>query len=91
MAKIGIYTKNWCPYSTLAKDLLVRKGVSFEEIDVTTDSVRELEMINRSKRTSVPQIFIDDIHLGGSDDLAAAELNGSLDRLLSHPVAGKAA
>lgn len=91
MAKIEIYTKNWCPYSTLAKDLLVLKGVRFEEIDITTDSIRELEMINRSKRTSVPQIFIDDFHLGGSDDLAAAELNGSLGRLLCNPIAEEAA
>ena len=83
MAKVEIYTKSWCPYSVLAKELLDRKAVHYEEIDVTTNSVRELEMINRAQRTSVPQIFINNIHLGGSDDLAVAEFDGSLDKLLS--------
>lgn len=91
MAKVEIYTKSWCPYCALAKDQLDRKAVRYEEIDVTSNSVRELEMINRSQRTSVPQIFINGIHLGGSDDLAAAERDGSLDRLLSLPTVGEAA
>ncbi len=83
MAKVEIYTKSWCPFCAPAKDHLDRKGVSYEEIDVTSDSVRELEMVNRSARHTVPQIFIDGYHLGGSDDLLTAEISGQLDRLLS--------
>ena len=54
----------------------------YEEIDVTTDTTRELEMIDRSSRHKVPQIFIDGLHLGGSDELLAAEASGRLDELL---------
>lgn len=91
MAKVEIYTKNWCPFCARAKADLEQKGVNYEEIDVTTDSVRELEMVNRSRRHTVPQIFVDDYHLGGSDDLRIAEENGQLDRLLSEPGQGEAA
>ena len=83
MAKVEIYTKSWCSFSSRAKDHLDRKAVSYEEIDVTTNSIRELEMVNRSARHTVPQIFIDGYHLGGSDDLLAAEISGRLDRRLS--------
>ena len=82
MPKVEIYTKSWCPHSARAKDHLDFKGVRYEEIDVTTDTVREMEMVNRSARHTVPQIFIDDHHLGGSDDLFAAEVSGRLDELL---------
>ncbi len=82
MAKVKIYTKSWCPYSTRAKDLLDRKGVSYEEIDVTDDSFKESEMLERSSRQTVPQIFIDGDHIGGSDDLIVADMSGRLDRLL---------
>ena len=81
MAKVEIYTKSWCGFSARAKEHLDRKGVVYEEIDVTDDYTRELEMVNRSARRTVPQIFIDGYHLGGSDDLHAAEANGILDRL----------
>lgn len=91
MAKVEIYTKDWCPYSVRARDLLDRKGIGYEEIDVTTDSVRELEMVNRAKRHTVPQIFIDGYHLGGSDELHAAEISGQLDWLLSGRTEEKAA
>ena len=83
MAKVEIYTKSWCPYCARAKADLDDKGVRYEEIDVTTDSLRELEMVNRSERLTVPQIFIDDYHVGGSDDLRAAAASGHLDRLLA--------
>ncbi len=83
MSKVEIYTKSWCPYCARAKDHLDEKGVSYEEIDVTTDVVREMEMVKRSARHTVPQIFIDGHRLGGNDDLNEAALNGSLDRLLS--------
>ena len=91
MAKVEIYTKSWCGYSTLAKDYLDSRGVSYEEIDVTTDSVRESEMVKRSARHTVPQIFIDAHHLGGSDYLLAAEASGRLDDLLYGEEQGKAA
>ncbi len=83
MARVEIYTKTWCPFSVRAKELLDRKGVHYREIDVTTDSMKELEMVIRSERQTVPQIFIDHHHIGGSDELRAADESGQLDRLLS--------
>ncbi len=83
MPTVEIYTKSWCPYCTRAKELLDRRGVDYREMDITTDSVNELQMVIRSERHTVPQIFIDDYHLGGSDDLLAADQSGQLDRLLS--------
>ena len=91
MAKVEIYTKSWCPYSTRAKVYLDRKGVIYEEIDVTDDSFKESQMVERSSRQTVPQIFIDDYHLGGNDDLLAADKSGRLDRLLSGQTEGEAA
>jgi glutaredoxin 3 len=91
MPKVEIYTKSWCPYSARAKAHLDFKGVRYEEIDVTTDTVREMEMVSRSARRTVPQIFIDDQHLGGSDDLFAAEASGRLDELLYGQGQGEAA
>ena len=91
MANVEIYTKSWCPFCTRAKALLDRKGVVYREIDVTTDAVRELEMVKRSERFTVPQIFIDGHHLGGSDDLREADRSGRLDRLLSGELEGAAA
>ena len=82
MANIEIYTKSWCPFCARAKDHLEQRGLSYQEIDVTTDSVKEREMVERTGRHTVPQIFIDGQHLGGSDDLLAADANGLLDRLL---------
>ena len=83
MPKVEIYTKTWCPFCTRAKELLDRKGVHYREIDITTDSMKELEMVIRSERHTVPQIFIDGQHIGGSDELRAANRTGHLDRLLS--------
>lgn len=91
MAKVEIYTKNWCPFCARAKQHLDRKGVPYAEIDITTDSIREVEMVNRSARHTVPQIFIDNHHLGGSDDLVTAENNGRLDWLLSGQIKEAAA
>ncbi len=91
MANLEIYTKSWCPFCNRAKTLLDRKGVAYEEIDVTTDAVRELEMVNRSSQFTVPQIFVDGHHLGGSDDLLNADRSGRLDRLLSGDREGAAA
>jgi glutaredoxin 3 len=84
MAKVEIYTKAWCPYCTRAKRLLDEKGAAFEEIDITMGGPQRAEMIQRAQgRSTVPQIFIDDRHVGGSDDLAALERAGKLDPLLA--------
>ena len=82
MAEVVIYTKPWCGYCSRAKRLLRSKGVEFEEIDVSLDRAREEEMIRRARRSTVPQIFIDGRHVGGSGDLAALEAMGELDPLL---------
>ena len=84
MAKVEIYTKFGCPYCTRAKRLLASKDVSFEEYDITLGGPQRAEMIQRANgRTTVPQIFIDGRHIGGSDDLAALDERGGLDPLLS--------
>lgn len=83
MNNIVIYSKAVCPYCVKAKFLLKRKKVDFTEIMVDSDSVRE-EMIKKSGgRMTVPQIFINDKHIGGCDDLYALEDAGKLDELLA--------
>ena len=69
MSKIEIYSKSWCPYCNKAKALLKSKGLSYEEIDTTHDEALQQEMVERSRRQTVPQIFIDDGSIGGCDDL----------------------
>lgn len=84
MAKIEIYTKGFCPYCTRAKALLDSKGVTYEEFDITMGGPKRQEMLDRANgRTTVPQVFIDDKHIGGSDDLAALDREGGLDPLLA--------
>ena len=85
MARIEIYTTPWCGYCARAKALLERKGAAYQETDVMEDSVKRSEMRERSKRTTVPQIFINGQHIGGSDELAALEQAGKLDALLAQP------
>lgn len=83
MARVEIYSSMFCGFCARAKRLLKSKGVGFDEIDVDTAPGRRQEMADRSGgRTSVPQIFIDGAHVGGSDDLAALDQSGQLDRLL---------
>lgn len=82
MNRVEIYTKDYCPFCERAKRLLSRKGVEFEEFDVTHDIAGQQEMIERSGRRTVPQIFIDGVHIGGSDDLVDSDRSGALDRLL---------
>ena len=79
---IEIYTKRSCPYCAMAKQLLQSKGVEWTEIDIESESGRREEMIERSGRMTVPQIFIGETHVGGFDDLAALESAGKLDALL---------
>ena len=84
MARIEIYTKFFCPYCARAKKLLGEKGAAFEEYEISADGAKREEMIQRAGgRTTVPQIFIDGNHVGGSDDLAALEREGRLDALLT--------
>lgn len=84
MARVEIYTKAFCPYCTRAMRLLDSKGVTPEETDITMDRHARAAMIERANgRTTVPQIFIDGQHVGGSDDLAALERDGKLDALLA--------
>lgn len=82
MQAVTLYTTAYCPYCINAKALLTRKGVTYEEIDVSRSPERMAEMLQRSKRRSVPQIFIGEQHVGGFDDLAALERVGKLDALL---------
>jgi len=79
MAKIEIYTTLKCPYCIRAKQLLQRKGVDYQEIRIDLDHEQMQVMMQRSRRQTVPQIFIDDFHVGGFDDLAAMEVCGELD------------
>ena len=83
MPRVEMYTKMFCPYCARAKRLLADKGVEVEEHDITLGGSRRDEMLARSNgRHTVPQIFIGDRHVGGSDDLAALEAAGELDPLL---------
>ncbi|WP_457980732.1 glutaredoxin 3 [Ectopseudomonas composti] len=82
MQAVTLYTTGHCPYCVNAKELLTRKGVTFEEIDVGSSPQRLAEMLQRSNRRSVPQIFIGKQHVGGFDDLAALERGGDLEALL---------
>jgi glutaredoxin 3 len=84
MPKVEIYTKMFCPYCVRAKRLLGDKGVAFDEYDVTMGGPQRAEMIQRANgRTTVPQIFIDGTHVGGSDELAALERGGKLTLMLA--------
>jgi glutaredoxin 3 len=84
MTKIVLYTTPYCGYCRAAKHLLSKKGVTFIEIDVSEDSERRGEMIARAfGRSTVPQIFINDTHVGGFDDLVELESAEKLDELLA--------
>ncbi|MFI8480801.1 glutaredoxin 3 [Pseudomonas sp. NPDC078700] len=82
MSHVTIYTTQHCPYCISAKNLLARKGANPTEIDVEASPQHFAQMLHKSKRRSVPQIFIGDRHVGGFDDLAILERKGELDALL---------
>src|SRR5215813_14736072 len=83
MAKVEMYSTMWCPYCARARVLFERKGVEFAEIDLMEQPGRRDEMIRRAGgRTTVPQIFIDGEHIGGSDELVALDRAGALDAKL---------
>lgn len=83
-ATVVMYATGWCPYCERARQLFKRKQVAFTEIDIDKDPALRQEMMTRSGRRTVPQIFIGDVHVGGCDDLHALEAQGGLDPLLSH-------
>lgn len=82
MKSVEIYTKNHCPYCWRAKELLRIKGIIFKEYDITNNRPRTREMVNRSGRETVPEIFIDDRLIGGCDELFELDERGLLNRLL---------
>jgi glutaredoxin 3 len=84
MSKVVIYTIDWCPYCEAALDLLSSKGVEFEEINLTGRPAERMKLLEKARgRTTVPQIFIGDTHVGGCDDLYALDRAGGLDPLLA--------
>ena len=85
MASIEVYTTPYCPYCIAAKELLSRKGAEFVEINVAGDRDLRAKMVERAGgRTTVPQIFIGETHVGGCDDLYALDDAGGLDPLLAN-------
>jgi glutaredoxin 3 len=84
VAKVEIYTSPFCGFCYRAKGLLENKGVDFDEIDITFHPSRHSEMLGRANgQRTVPQIFVDDKHVGGCDDLYALDSRGELDTILS--------
>jgi len=83
--RVIVYSQPFCGYCSAAKRLLKEKGAEFAEVDVMVEAGRRDEMIERSGRRTVPQIFIDGRHVGGYDDLSALDRSGELDRLLAPP------
>ena len=79
---VVVYLAGWCPYCQRARELLSKKDIQFREIDVDDDPKLREEMIARSGRRTVPQVFIGEKHLGGCDDLFALDGRGELDRLI---------
>jgi glutaredoxin 3 len=81
MPKVEMYTTASCAFCTAAKMLLKQKGLDYTEIRVDTDMAKREEMLQRAHRRTVPQIFIDDRHIGGYEELAAAARDGTLAQL----------
>ncbi len=84
MKNITVYSTRICPYCVAAKRLLKQKGLEYKEIMIDQDMPQRQIMMQKSGRTSVPQIFINDKHIGGFDDLNAMNRSGKLDQLLQH-------
>ena len=83
---VVVYVSDWCPYCQRAKQLLASKNVVFSEFNVEDDPKLREEMVARSNRRTVPQIFIGDKHVGGCDDLFELDRRGELDRLIQGTV-----
>ena len=84
MAKVIMYCSDWCPFCIRAKVLLQKKGIAFEEIRVDGKPDVRAQMAKKAGRTSVPQIWIDELHVGGCDELFALERAGKLDALVAN-------
>lgn len=82
MTDVLIYSTGVCPYCVAAKNFLNNKGVGYTEVRIDTDPARRQEMLDRARRTSVPQIFIGDVHVGGYDDMVRMDRAGELQPLL---------
>lgn len=83
MPEIIVYTARLCPYCTMAKKLLERKGADYTEIDVDSEPGLRQEIMQKTQRRTVPQIYIGDFHVGGFDDLNALDRANKLDALLA--------
>ena len=83
MAEVIVYSTSYCPYCVRAKDLLKRKGATFTELNAEDDKVREDMIAKAGGRRTVPQIFINGQHVGGSDELHALDKAGKLDSMLA--------
>ncbi len=83
MANIEVFTQDWCPYCSRVVSLLKAKGVAFQEIEAPHGSTARADAMQRSGRTTMPQVFIDGRHIGGCDDVVALDRAGKLDPLLS--------
>lgn len=81
-AEVVVYVTDYCPYCTRAKGLLKRKGVAFTEIDVSNDPGKRAWLVEKTGQRTVPQIFIDGVSVGGSDDIHALDREGKLDAML---------
>ena len=81
MARVQMYSMEWCPYCAKAKALLGAKGIEYDEVDVTDDEAKAVEMVERTGQRGVPQFFIDDQWIGGYDGLAYLNATGNLDKL----------
>jgi len=81
MARVQMYSMEWCPYCAKAKALLGTKGIEYDEIDVTDDEAAAVEMVQRTGQQGVPQFFIDERWIGGYDNLAYLNATGALDQL----------
>lgn len=79
---VTMYATGWCPYCERARELMAKKDLVINEINVDEDPAKRAEMIDRSGRDTVPQIYIGDRHIGGCDDLVALDDSGELDRLI---------
>ena len=83
MPHVKLYTRRWCGYCTAAEHLLVHKGIPYERIDTTGDHALRRWLADATGRSTVPQIFIDNVSIGGYDELRALDRKGDLDRLLA--------
>lgn len=83
MLTATIYSSAICPYCLAAKNFLRSKGIAYDEVRIDLDPVRREEMLAKTRRSSVPQIFVGDVHIGGFDDLVAADRSGRLAQILA--------